>query len=92
MELLEFITYCQLKGLVKQHTKLEQEHDIHAKHYRIQIDNKRYVASFIYAVLDTAPDQAVLVRSESSCLTNNTTVYDGQPTVKDIIEGIMHDA
>ena len=89
MKLLEFITYCQLKGLVKFHMEIPQDHDPHAKHYRIQIDNNRYVASFIYGVLDTAPDQAVLIRSESSVISDNKTIYGVQPTVKDIIEGIM---
>lgn len=89
MKLSAFITYCQLKGLVKYHMEIPQDHDPHAKHYRIHIDNNRYVASFIYAVLDSVPDQAVLVRSESSTVTDNNTVYNINPTVKDIIEGIM---
>lgn len=89
MNLHEFITYCQLKGLVKYHMEIPQDYDHRAKHYRIQITNNGFSTSFIYAVLKTVPDQAVLVRSESSTITDNKTLYHTSPSARDIIEGIM---
>ena len=91
MTLAEFITYCRLKGLLKLHMEIPQDHDANARHFKVLIDNNRYVAIFIYAVLDSVPDQAVLVRSESSSVSGNKTTYNKQPSVKDIINGIMND-
>lgn len=92
MNLLEFITWCELKDLVTHREKLDALWDVEVGyHYKVEIHNKdNYKASIIYAVLH---DQAVIVRAHLYKRKDNGG-YDtwNQPGVRDLIRAFCNDA
>lgn len=59
LNLLELITWCEVTNLVTEHVPANVPHDHEADaHYKLKIDNGKYFARVIYAVLH---EQAVIV-------------------------------
>ena len=91
MKLLEFITYCELKGLVREKHKTEQLWDSEVGyHYRINIisEDKRKRLVIVYAVLN---DTGVMVNNSLYRLRSDLHLvsYAGNLNLSDIVKEFM---
>lgn len=93
MNLLEFITWCELKDIITHREKVDSSYDVEADaHYKIKIDaGGAYHASVVYATLY---GQAVIV---SAHLYKRRPVSGGfdtwhQPDVGDLVRAFCNES
>lgn len=86
MKLLEFLTYCQLKGFIVRHAEVEAEWDTNAdSHWKIVLDNGDYKAYIAYAVVQ---DTGVTM---STSLHHKGGVIDGNVGLDKITKAFIPD-
>ena len=87
MKLLELITYCELKGLVVSHHKVEADWDPGAEsHWKIVIANGKYKAMIAYAVLQ---DTGVIMSSGLTMATNPGMKHIWQTNLTQITNALI---
>ena len=87
MNLLEFITFCRLKGYVVQQYEVNADWDTDAdSHWKIVIQNGKYKTMIAYAVLH---DTGVIVSSSLRVDSELGLEFISRPEFSQIVEAIL---
>jgi len=83
MKLLEFITYCQLKGFIVNHTEVDAKWDTNAdSHWKIVLNDGEHKARIAYAIC-----QDVGVTMSTSLQHNG--MFSGNINLSEIVEAFI---